>query len=345
MGDAVGRVGGVERHIGAARLQDGQRRDHHLRRAGEVEAHMAAGLHPLVAQRRGQRIGARVELGVAQFAILEDQSGGLGRLRRLRGDGAVDGQFGVEIARGVVPRLNRLAPLRGGQDVERAQLGRVPGPGHGTHRRLQPPGEQFGGLLVQPGAVHVQRDTLAAQGHGGGAARQGAALEGQRDARRAGPPDLRVAGDEIARETALGGALSGVGQGVRRFRQCGAAAHLQRHPARDVARSVGLRRGQRGIGERQVGGLFAAAQQGPGQRGERGAIRGQPVRQGDTQRLPLRGAGCRPGQRHRDRGHRGQRLAPVRLIAQRGGERLGQAPGRVRVRAGQHVAGLDQIGG
>ncbi|KAF1025321.1 MAG: hypothetical protein GAK37_02899 [Pseudomonas sp.] len=75
VGQAVGGVIRVERHVGAAGLENGKQADQQLRRTlgGDGHAHVRA--HAFVAQVMGQAVGLGMQLGVAQVAVLPGQCG------------------------------------------------------------------------------------------------------------------------------------------------------------------------------------------------------------------------------------------------------------------------------
>ena len=65
-GQAFGGILQVQRHIGAARLQDGQHGHHHLAGTLQGHAHPRLGFHAPVQQQMGQPVGPFVELPVRQ---------------------------------------------------------------------------------------------------------------------------------------------------------------------------------------------------------------------------------------------------------------------------------------
>ena len=65
-GQALGRIGGIERQIGAAGLEDAEQPDHHLERALDAQPHHDLGPDAERAQMMRQLVGARIELAVAQ---------------------------------------------------------------------------------------------------------------------------------------------------------------------------------------------------------------------------------------------------------------------------------------
>ena len=127
-GEPLARIGRIERQIGAAGLEDGQKPDQHLRRALQAQPHHHLGADPARAQMMRQPVGALIELAVAQPHILEHNGSRIGRAlslrrkqrrQRRRGDRtAGDGMGGV-----VEAPQQRLA-LAGREDVERPDRAR-----------------------------------------------------------------------------------------------------------------------------------------------------------------------------------------------------------------------------
>ncbi|SAL06822.1 hypothetical protein AWB78_08265 [Caballeronia calidae] len=66
VGETLARIGRIERHIGAARLEDRQQRDDQLVAAGQAQSHTAFGAHAQTHQMTGQAIGARIELRIGE---------------------------------------------------------------------------------------------------------------------------------------------------------------------------------------------------------------------------------------------------------------------------------------
>ncbi len=140
-GEARAGVVGVERQVGAARLehaQDGdQRRAAARQQEGDGHLRADAQAH----QRMGQPIGTPVELPVGQRAILRDDRGEVRRRRRLAGEEAIEA-VDLDLARGVVPLGEELLPL--GRREERV-------PRHGLAGRRGDRREQHAEMAGQPG--------------------------------------------------------------------------------------------------------------------------------------------------------------------------------------------------
>ena len=65
-GEPLGGIGRVERHVGAARLEDGQEPHHHRRRPAGAQAHQHLGADAQGAKTSGQAVRPGVELGVGE---------------------------------------------------------------------------------------------------------------------------------------------------------------------------------------------------------------------------------------------------------------------------------------
>ena len=63
----------IERHVGAAGLEDGEQSDHHFGRPLHADTHQYLGPYAQRDQVVGQLIGARVEFGVGELLVLEHQ--------------------------------------------------------------------------------------------------------------------------------------------------------------------------------------------------------------------------------------------------------------------------------
>ena len=61
-GEALRRIAGIERQIGAAGLEDAEQGDHHLERALDAQPDHHLGADPEALQMMRQLVGARIEL-------------------------------------------------------------------------------------------------------------------------------------------------------------------------------------------------------------------------------------------------------------------------------------------
>ena len=101
-GEALGRIVGVERQVGAAGLEDAEERDDHLRRALDAQPHHHLGSDPERAQMMRQLARARIELAIGEARVLEHHRGRIRGLRHLRREQLRQGG-GRDRMRGVVP--------------------------------------------------------------------------------------------------------------------------------------------------------------------------------------------------------------------------------------------------
>ena len=151
-GEALGRVVGVERQIGAAGLEDAEERDQHVERALQAEPDHDLGAHPVRAQMMRELARARIEFAIAQPRMLAHHRGGL-RARRPPGRQTAPAGWARDRARGVVPRAQDAMALIRRQDVQPPdrRIGIA-------NRRLQQPDEPprqrlHAGLIKQVGAI------------------------------------------------------------------------------------------------------------------------------------------------------------------------------------------------
>ncbi|MNG82871.1 hypothetical protein D3C79_415820 [compost metagenome] len=77
VGQALGRVIDVQRHIGTTGLENGQQADQQLRRTLDGDGHAGVGADAFVTQVVGQTVGLLVQLGVIQAATVPHQGGAL----------------------------------------------------------------------------------------------------------------------------------------------------------------------------------------------------------------------------------------------------------------------------
>ncbi len=160
----VRRIGGVQRHIGGAVLEDGEDAHDHLRRAFDAETHGAAGPDRQGVKVPGQAVGPVLQLGVGHRAVTEDEGRGLRRPPRLPLEELVEADGAGPLRPGVVPRPDLPALGRGQQ----RQLREAPvGMSHGRLQELpQMPREALDPpRLEQVGAVFEGADDLAAGLH------------------------------------------------------------------------------------------------------------------------------------------------------------------------------------
>ncbi len=125
----------IERHVGPARLEHGEERHDHLRRALGVDPHPHLGPDPQRAQAAGQAVGPSIEVGVGEALGREGERRSLRRAPRLRREELVDATIGYPRNRGVVPFRDELPEL------PRAEEGQVGDPR--LRRRGEPAEERL----------------------------------------------------------------------------------------------------------------------------------------------------------------------------------------------------------
>ena len=117
------RVAGIERQVGGAGLEDADQPDHHLGRALDAQPTTVSGPTPERAQMMRQLVGVRVELGVAQRALLEHQRQRVRRAGGLRGK-QLRQRRRRHRPRGRVPQLAGWWRARDGASTSSAPIGR-----------------------------------------------------------------------------------------------------------------------------------------------------------------------------------------------------------------------------
>ncbi|MCW0371593.1 hypothetical protein NB710_002530 [Xanthomonas sacchari] len=111
VGDALARVGRVQRHIGRAGLEDGQDPDQHVQATVDADRHAIVRPDALVDEVVGQSVGLRVEVGVAQCLLREDCSDRLGRTLRLGFEQLMNVPFGCQGSGGRVEAMQHARAL------------------------------------------------------------------------------------------------------------------------------------------------------------------------------------------------------------------------------------------
>ncbi|GEM21856.1 hypothetical protein NS2_00950 [Nocardia seriolae NBRC 15557] len=124
VGDAIGRVARIDRHVARTGLDHGQQRDDQIRRARQQHRHQRLRPRALADQPARQHIRAPVELGVGQLLVAEAHRDPL----RVRGHGQVEQarQGGVGVDERARHRGKRVGQSLGGpaQRGQRRRLGR-----------------------------------------------------------------------------------------------------------------------------------------------------------------------------------------------------------------------------
>ncbi len=181
VGEPVGRVGRVERHVGAAGLEDRDQGDHQVRAAFQADADQRFGADAEGAQAAGQAVGAAVELAVGERAagVADgDRVGGAGGL--LLED--LMGAAAVPRAGGAGDRLVDHGEFGGVEQVDGGQRG-FGVLGDGGEQAGQVAGQPLHGRLVEQAGGVLELAAEGAVGEFGGL--QGEVelgdLPGQRD--------------------------------------------------------------------------------------------------------------------------------------------------------------------
>ena len=130
------RVGGVQRHIGAARLEDGQHRGHVVAAALQQDADEVALSQAYRQQRVGQAIGRRVQIFVAQTRFTVDHRDRHGRAAALRLEQGVESLLKRVRRTARIEAVQHRMALIGIQhfDIAQAQTGL---PGHASRGQQQ----------------------------------------------------------------------------------------------------------------------------------------------------------------------------------------------------------------
>ena len=160
VGEPFGRIVGIERQIGAAGLEDGEQRNHHVERAFEAQSHHHLRPDPAAAQMMRQPVGALLQLRIGEARVATHQGGRRGRPRHLRAEQLRNGGRRHRMRR-VVPLPQQRVALVRRQDVEPPDR-----PLRVANHRLQQPNqprresldrravEQVGGVFDLPGDRH-----------------------------------------------------------------------------------------------------------------------------------------------------------------------------------------------
>ena len=144
---ALGRIAGVEGHIGGAGLEHREDRDHQLRRAFQAEPDPHPRTGPQPAEAPGEAFGASRELAVGEGPPFPDDREGIGNERRPGREPRLQGSV-PEAGRGVVPLPEQRLALGGRED---RQLGEAPAGvrGDGGEQDLQLAEDPPGGRPVE----------------------------------------------------------------------------------------------------------------------------------------------------------------------------------------------------
>ena len=132
-GEPLARIVGVERQIGAARLEDAEKPNQQLQRALQAQSHHALRPNPECAQMARQLARARIELAITQPLILEHRRDRIRRLGNLRRKQLRQARSRHRPRR-VVPMLQDPMPLLSRENIDAANR-----PIGSANRRRQQP--------------------------------------------------------------------------------------------------------------------------------------------------------------------------------------------------------------
>ncbi|OWK25815.1 hypothetical protein AJ87_00900, partial [Rhizobium yanglingense] len=114
----AGRIGGVERQIGAARLEDRQQSHHHRRTAFQADRHRLVRPGPEPDQMMRQPVGLGVERAIGDRLLFEDQCDRVGRPAHLRFEQLMHAKIRRIVRFRPVQLLQQVAALVGRHDVQ-----------------------------------------------------------------------------------------------------------------------------------------------------------------------------------------------------------------------------------
>ncbi len=115
---AFARIGRIERHIGAAGLEDTEQRRHHVQAAFGAHRHPAVRADAARYQRVRQPVGAGVQLGVAQAFRAAHQRGGVRRAAHLLLEQRRQRLIQRVVTLGAVPAMQQMLPFGERQQID-----------------------------------------------------------------------------------------------------------------------------------------------------------------------------------------------------------------------------------
>ncbi|VWC46217.1 hypothetical protein BAR24066_07384 [Burkholderia arboris] len=118
MREARAGIGGIERHVGAAGLEDAEQRDDHRRAAVEADGDRRIGGDVEFDQVTREPVGARIEFGIGEALAAGDQRGGIGRTPNLRLEQPMQILVPVIWRIRRVQRVDQQRPLVVGHDLQ-----------------------------------------------------------------------------------------------------------------------------------------------------------------------------------------------------------------------------------
>jgi hypothetical protein len=114
---AIGRIGRIERDVGAARLEDGEQANDHVEAALDADRDPVVGTDAEAAQVASEAVGTAVHRMVGQGSVLEHQGGGVGAASGLRLEQLMNAGSRKRRRR-VVPGLQQQRALIGAEEVD-----------------------------------------------------------------------------------------------------------------------------------------------------------------------------------------------------------------------------------
>ncbi|KDR39392.1 hypothetical protein BG61_33240 [Caballeronia glathei] len=120
VGQSLGGIGRIERHIGGARFENGQQRYHQLRATLHAQCHARFGTDAQRDQLMGEPVGLYIEMRIGEGPVFKDERDRIGRARDLMLEQLVDALLLGEGGSRVVPSLKERA-LTGQQQWESMQ--------------------------------------------------------------------------------------------------------------------------------------------------------------------------------------------------------------------------------
>ncbi|SAL06825.1 hypothetical protein AWB78_08267 [Caballeronia calidae] len=147
VGETLARIGRIERHIGRARLENGQQRDDHADAALDAQRDSILRAHAQRDQTMRKPVRARIELRIGERLVFEDQRDCIGHASSLLLEQLMDAHIRGISRVGFVPGLDQQGARFGRHDLEP------------VHRRL-------GGLLQRMAEAFERLLHVAAHGVG-----------------------------------------------------------------------------------------------------------------------------------------------------------------------------------
>ncbi|MNO48414.1 hypothetical protein D3C76_387490 [compost metagenome] len=154
VGDALGRVRRVDRHVGCTGLEHGQQCQHALQGTRQAQRNPVADLYPTLDQVVGEAVGAAVQLAIAQHLAILHQRRRLRRAGRLGFDQGVHGEPFRVVACGGIEGFQHLSARCRVEDRQRI---------HRFVRRLGQGLQQLDQGLVHPAGDPFGADALLGQ--------------------------------------------------------------------------------------------------------------------------------------------------------------------------------------